>query len=88
MFFNLFIFYYVFVLFRCCLISCSHHFLCFFVQFLNECPSRVAPVLRLPPIALIYTLMSARERQAVDLYVDDVKDLFAEWKAFKGHDSS
>ena len=47
----------------------------FLLQFLNEWPSRVAPLLRLPPV----TDMSSRERQAVDLYIDDVRDLFAEW---------
>ena len=72
-FFNLFVFYYVFVLFRCCLIFCSHPIFAFFFVS-NEWPSRVASLLRLPPVAE----MSPQERQAVDLYVDDVRDLFAE----------
>ena len=50
-FLNLYVFYYVFVLFRCCLISYSHPFSFLFLQFLNEWPSRVAPLVRLPPVA-------------------------------------
>ncbi|XP_057530033.1 uncharacterized protein LOC130808597 [Amaranthus tricolor] len=50
-------------------------------RFLNEWSSRVAPLLRLPPVAE----MKPRERQALDVYVDDVRDLFVEWQAFKGH---
>ena len=56
-------------------------FFFFFLQFLNEWSSRVAPLLRLPPVAE----MKPRERQALDVYVDDVRDLFVEWQAFKGH---
>jgi hypothetical protein len=30
--------------------------------------------------------MAPRERQAFDVYLDDLRDLFAEWQAFRGHD--
>ena len=46
----------------------------FLLQFANEWPSRVAPLLRLPPAVD----MSPRRRQAVDLYIDDIRDLFSE----------
>ena len=59
-------------------------FLLFFFQFLNEWPSRFAPLARLPPLAN----MNPRERHALELYLNDCKDLFAEWKAFKGHGPS
>ena len=65
------------------LISYSHPF-SFFFQFLNEWPSRVAPLARLPIVAE----MTPRERHALDVYLADVKDLFAEWQAFKGHGPS
>ena len=45
----------------------------FLLKFVNEWPSRVAPLLRLPPVVD----MSPRERQSVDLYIDDIRDLFA-----------
>ena len=45
----------------------------FLLQFVNEWPSRVALLLRLPLVAG----MSLRERQVVDLYIDDIRDLFA-----------
>ena len=72
-FLNLFVFYYVVVLFRCYLISYSYPF-SFFFQFLNEWPSRVAPLARLPAVAE----MTPRERHALDVYLDDVKYLFVE----------
>ncbi|XP_057524392.1 protein MAINTENANCE OF MERISTEMS-like [Amaranthus tricolor] len=52
--------------------------------FLNEWPSRVAPLARLPPVAE----MNPQERHTLDVYLNNVKDLFAEWQAFKGHDPS
>ena len=32
--------------------------------------------------------MSPRERQTVDLYIEELRVLFAEWKAFKGQGPS
>ena len=44
------------------------------LQFANEFPSRVAPLLRMPTIVD----MTPRERQTVDLYMEEVRDLFVE----------
>ena len=53
-FFNLFVFYYVFnILFT--------PFSLFFLPFLNEWPSRVAPFVRLPPVAE----MTPRDKHAL-----------------------
>ena len=46
----------------------------FFLQFLNEWLSRVAPLVRLPRVAE----MTPRERYVLDVYVSDIRDLFAE----------
>ena len=46
----------------------------FFLQFPNEFPSRIAPLLRMPT----FVDMSPQERQAADLYIGEVRDLFAE----------
>ena len=43
-------------------------------QFLNEWPSRFAPLARLPHVAE----MNPRQRHALDVYLNDCKDLFAE----------
>ena len=59
-------------------------FFLFFLQFLNEWPSRVAPLVRLPPVAE----MTPLETHALDVYVSGIRDLFAKWKAFKGHGPS
>ncbi|XP_057538035.1 protein MAIN-LIKE 1-like [Amaranthus tricolor] len=53
-------------------------------QFANEFPSRIAPLLRMP----VVVDMSPRERQAADLYIDEVRELFADWQASKGQDPS
>ncbi|XP_057535249.1 protein MAIN-LIKE 1-like [Amaranthus tricolor] len=52
--------------------------------FLNEWPSRFAPLARLPPVAE----MNPRQRHSLDVYLNDCKDLFAERKTFKGQDPS
>ena len=58
---------------------------CFcFLQFANEFLSRLAPLIRMPAIAD----MTPRERQTADVYMEEVRDLFAEWQAFTGHDPS
>ena len=56
----------------------------FSLQFANEFPSRIAPLLRMP----VVVDMSPRERQAADLYIDEVRELFADWQASKGQDPS
>ena len=56
----------------------------FFFQFLNEWPSRFARLAILPPVAE----MNPRQRHALDVYLNDCKDLFAEWQEFKGQDPS
>ena len=48
------------------------------VQFANEFPSRIAPLLRMPPIVHV----THRERQTADFVVEKVRDLYAEWQAF------
>ena len=54
------------------------------VKFANEFSSRIAPLLRMPSIID----MTPRERQTADFYVEEVRDLFAEWQAFRGLDPS
>ena len=49
-------------------------FFFFFLEFLNEWSSPVAPLVRLPPVAE----MTPLERHALDVYVSDIRDLFAE----------
>ena len=45
-----------------------------FLQFANEFPSRIAPLLRMPA----NVDLTPRKRQTVDLYMEEVRDLFAE----------
>ena len=52
-----------------------------FLQFAAEFPSRLAPLLRMPSIVQ----MTPRERHAVDMYLDELGELFEEWQAFRGH---
>ena len=51
----------------------------FFLLFFS-----ISQLARLPPLAQ----MNPRERHALELYLNDCKDLFAEWQAFKGHGPS
>ena len=60
-------------------------FFLLFFQFLNEWPSRFAPVARLPPSLAD---MNPRQRHALEIYLNDCRDLFAEWQIFKGHGPS
>ena len=58
-------------------------FICF-LQFANELPSRLAPLIRMPAIAD----MTPREGQTTDVYMEEVRNLFAEWQAFTEHNPS
>ena len=52
-----------------------------FLQFVAEFPSRLAPLLRIPSLVQ----MTPRERHAADMYMDELRELFEEWQAFRGH---
>ena len=51
------------------------------MQFAAEFPTRLASLLRIP--AIVH--MTPREGHAADMYLDDLRELFAEWQAFRGH---
>ena len=46
----------------------------FFLQLVNEFLSRIGPLLRMPAVKD----MSPQERQTADLYIEELRDLFAE----------
>ena len=48
----------------------------FVLHFANEFLSRIAPLFRMPAIVD----MNPRQRQTADLYMEEVRDLFAEWQ--------
>ena len=50
------------------------------LQFANEFPSRIAPLLRMPAIVD----MSPRERQTANLYMEEVRDYLPNAKLLKG----
>jgi hypothetical protein len=51
----------------------------FDLQFANEFPVRLAPLLRMGPVEQ----WQPRDRQNVEGMLDDLRELFAEWQAFK-----
>ena len=52
------------------------------LQFVNEFSSRIAPLLRMSTIVD----MTPWERHIADVYVEEVRELFVEWQAFRGLD--
>ena len=51
----------------------------FDLQFLAEWPARLAPLLSMGPVEQ----WQPRDRHTAEGYLDELRDLFAEWQAFK-----